>query len=750
MPIPDSKINRAWIVISQDATMRDLQQRVPRDQRRIQWIVTPISGNEYAVYRVSQFLDFLREELHIEFVTNRLLNAQLQDLGNFLRERTRTAVEQGANWDEIRQTWSERDDPPLVVLQNGTAIGILTSAVRGGASDIDWIDEPPAAEANGEARAGPPTASEQSDEIPAEAPADTEEGEGLPPLTGGGVLGVVDELPPTPAPPPPPIAPSTPPQAEPAAPPPTRFINAVLEDRDPNTPLQVGDWCALAFSVELNKLETAAAAEVFKEKNLFPEGVSQIELSVQLMSDDFTIHSDPQKLIVPKTGKSKNKAKFDIEAIKEGRGVLTAVFIKDGNAVQAIVLTLNVGIVGQPGVLDSQNLGRSLESAAVLQPRDMLWWIDYTGTNYTLRILDKVPQMATLPLTSADLENALTAARDALNAIVNLPGNPKPPYQSMTQIPDAVRDQTLPQLAKAGYLLYQEIFYHAGADDQTRKVGDYIRERALQEKLKIQIISKDMMLPWGLLYVEENLDINHIKPESFLGLKHIIEHVPFQGGTGYSEKINSQPQLSISLNLNQDIDLQMGSPLIQDQIDYWKTKQVSLGINVITRTHGDELIQALANAGTTDQILYFYCHAETKSFNEGGANASQLQFSNGQKVSLSDLKAFAPSRTRLGQLPLIFLNACESAQLSPLFYNGFMPYFVDKGARGMIGTECPVPALFASEWAGKFFDALLAGKPLGDIFLDLRRDYFFNHNNILGLLYAVYCDADTVISPALG
>jgi len=55
----------------------------------------------------------------------------------------------------------------------------------------------------------------------------------------------------------------------------------------------------------------------------------------------------------------------------------------------------------------------------------------------------------------------------------------------------------------------------------------------------------------------------------------------------------------------------------------------------------------------------------------------------------------------------------------------------------------------ALDWAGKFFDAFLAGKPLGQIFLDLRRDYFYAHNNILGLLYAVYCDADTRIEPAL-
>lgn len=100
--------------------------------------------------------------------------------------------------------------------------------------------------------------------------------------------------------------------------------------------------------------------------------------------------------------------------------------------------------------------------------------------------------------------------------------------------------------------------------------------------------------------------------------------------------------------------------------------------------------------------------------------------------------------------PLVFINACESAELSPLFYGGFMPYFTTKGARGMIGTESDVPALFAAAWARSFFDQFLRGeKSLGQIFLDLRRQFFYEHNNILGLLYALYCDGDTQIVPGL-
>ena len=79
-----------------------------------------------------------------------------------------------------------------------------------------------------------------------------------------------------------------------------------------------------------------------------------------------------------------------------------------------------------------------------------------------------------------------------------------------------------------------------------------------------------------------------------------------------------------------------------------------------------------------------------------------------------------------------------------------MPYFTAKGARGMIGAECEVPAVFAAEWARRFFDRFLyQKKPVGEIFLALRQEFFYKHNNLLGLLYALYCDGDTRVMPGL-
>src|SRR3546814_1694866 len=65
----------------------------------------------------------------------------------------------------------------------------------------------------------------------------------------------------------------------------------------------------------------------------------------------------------------------------------------------------------------------------------------------------------------------------------------------------------------------------------------------------------------------------------------------------------------------------------------------------------------------------------------------------------SDVCSSDLTRSKLRVQPLVFINACESAELTPLFYSGFVPYFMNKGARGVIGTECRMPAQFAAQWA---------------------------------------------------
>src|SRR3546814_10633888 len=83
----------------------------------------------------------------------------------------------------------------------------------------------------------------------------------------------------------------------------------------------------------------------------------------------------------------------------------------------------------------------------------------------------------------------------------------------------------------------------------------------------------------------------------------------------------------------------------------------------------------------------------------GGPDGASLRLDDGSPLTLRSLKQRADTRSKLRGQPLVFINACESAELTPLFYSGFVPYFMNKGARGVIGTECRMPAQFAAQWA---------------------------------------------------
>jgi hypothetical protein len=218
--------------------------------------------------------------------------------------------------------------------------------------------------------------------------------------------------------------------------------------------------------------------------------------------------------------------------------------------------------------------------------------------------------------------------------------------------------------------------------------------------------------------------------------------------------ISSQPRLSVSLNLNQDIDRQMSIRAVAGHLDYWQRVRERVGperVQVAVRTSGDAVREALASAATLDQIFYIYAHAVAASPDSpSGPDGSALVLTGSQSLTVDDLRLRARVEARLAGAPLVFVNACRSAELSPRFYGGFVPYFVDKGARGVIGTECDTPALFAAEWATRFFDEFLeGGRSLGEVFLTLRRRLWRDEGNLLGLVYALYCDGDTQVVPGL-
>jgi len=556
----------------------------------------------------------------------------------------------------------------------------------------------------------------------------------------------------TPTPTPPATAAPPPSSAAPAAASP-RWINAAFDDLAPGDPLVTGTWYTLGFGVDVQpQAASAGPSSQFVEQGVFAPDAHDAVLTVQLDTDDFDTSGHTAPMRVPRTGKGYTKARFDLSPRHDGPCALTATILKDGQFIQQMALTFDVGAAAgggaQPGM---ETRGRAPAGIGVLQPRDLSMQI-YPSANgdYECVLCGAVATRVRLPINAGLIDAYIRDARNSLMQVV-MYQDPAAGYvfQSGIDIAQSALDAALPIMAQAGALLMLTLFDGPGAGDDVRAVGNALRQLGTRPdlRLKIQVVAETLPVPWPLLYLGDASGVTPFSWDNFLGMRHVIEQIPLQNPMTVMEpQIASAPSLNVSLNLHEGIDAQMGVDVVASQRAYWKDRA---GATVTERTQRADLIAALREPQTADQILYLYCHAVSTGLTDpGGPGGSKLELTD-QLISLNDLKLGAPSSVRLAGKPLVFINACESAEMSPTFYDGFAPYFMDKGARGVIGTECKTPALFAKEWAMRFFQRFLAGVPLGDTVLALRREFLEQHRNPLGLLYAVHCDADTVVLPAL-
>lgn len=114
------------------------------------------------------------------------------------------------------------------------------------------------------------------------------------------------------------------------------------------------------------------------------------------------------------------------------------------------------------------------------------------------------------------------------------------------------------------------------------------------------------------------------------------------------------------------------------------------------------------------------------------------------KLYLDELYDYIENEFRSS--PFVFLNMCESAQVTPSLSDSFIHFFLDRGARSIIGTECPMTIEFAHPFAEKFLWDMLAGEKVGIVLLNTRR-HFIALKNPLGLAYTLFGSATTCFEP---
>ncbi|MEO7589492.1 MAG: CHAT domain-containing protein [Arachnia sp.] len=528
---------------------------------------------------------------------------------------------------------------------------------------------------------------------------------------------------------------------------PRRWL-ANVEQQDREAPLEVGADYVVSFDAGTSDQPHLATA-LFQERSL-----SGADLTVQLSSKDFDIRSDPiQPLKVPIRGATAGPARFLVGARRPGVCTLTATVHRGGNFVTLLHFTV---WAARKGTASLTVVGRSPAGLANLEPRDISLTLerDDRGAGYNCHVVadGRAAPPVCLAITPEGLAQEVDALQKSLMEVVRtLDKDGREVFQAAVQISKEHERAALRTMAHAGARLFREIFFGDSSNLGSQDLGSYLRSAANDKDsiLTLQVVDNEAPIPWALLYVGEVRDGARLDWDNFLGLRHLIEQLPLAKlGPKRTKSVQSTPHLTVGLNVNLNVDQGLTTEVAEHQARWTEMVKQRTRLEIITRNSSADVLKALANKKNADQILYFYCHATSKGIDGDTGKATITMEPNG-RLTLDYLKDNTRSGITLAGHPLVFINACESADLTPLFYTGFVPYFMGKGARGVIGTQCKTPALLAIKCGELFFDRFLDGCPVGQSMLETRRELLDKYRNPLGLLYAVHCDVDTLIVPPL-
>ncbi len=500
---------------------------------------------------------------------------------------------------------------------------------------------------------------------------------------------------------------------------------------------------------------------------------AQIEIDVRLVADSgfFKVYGIPQqKIIFPRGGVSKNLASFTIEPLKPGVGEITAILSLNQKPFQKIVAQVAIGdaalaaLPAEPVRASGLTLAAAtttMRSSLAYPPEtDASLVIIRETTGYTFILsLGSGYTVARLNLAEREIVDAIRRARASfLDKIVKKldPSRNVYAYQLKdTTIPEPIHQEALRDLRQIGDLLFRTLFFAPGSGDQGREMGYLLRATTAERELRINVIAERFAFPWSLIYALPFKPTDPVDPNGFWGYRHIIEYTPqfsARQPTAFAPEIRAGDRLHFGFVFDRTIDAQFNAPIIGEQ------RQILPGIGGVTVTEYDtrnKFLDLLSRSQGVPQIIYFYGHAVSRSPGEKDA-ATGIEYGlgdsylsiNGEAVTLDEMNLYAGlDLDRFDSAPLVILNACESAELSPELYNGLVPYLIGRGARGVIGTEVLMPAYFAAEFAPVLLRRFVAGNTrLGDLLRDLRREYLREKRNVLPLIYALYSNAELIVT----
>jgi hypothetical protein len=177
-----------------------------------------------------------------------------------------------------------------------------------------------------------------------------------------------------------------------------------------------------------------------------------------------------------------------------------------------------------------------------------------------------------------------------------------------------------------------------------------------------------------------------------------------------------------------------------------------------------------ALASSEFDVLQFFCHGhtnvpglfsseESKRLRDaylqssGASGHTLLMAVDDTTDSLIELNGEYVTLTKLADVlkygmpgqPIVLLSMCESAQFTTSG-TGFVPLFLRRGARAVVGSEGPSLWWLSREMDTRILRRLLDGSRVSEAFFETRRELASRH--MLALIYTLYGDGDATLPGA--
>ncbi len=461
-----------------------------------------------------------------------------------------------------------------------------------------------------------------------------------------------------------------------------------------------------------------------------------------------------------------------------------------GNLVQSAVVLAAVGPREAPGHPMTGEIDYTLTDGLVgldqlASRRLSIVTNDDPGATHTIAV-HAGADGATVGFTlgEAQLEDAIGAARSALYAVhieqrgggAGASGARINRYRTDNSKDRKGFEDDLRSLVPLGRRLWDVLFV-----DQRDAGRDLVR-RVLDEPGTIQVARagrSGLVFPWALVYdlpiqlgspqqwrfcavVEQLFDgtfaraplptqcphandhgLDVLCPFGFWGLHHVIEEPPSmpKGRTLPSTVTMGAPPGTMVVAISQDLNAGATAAHLE------RLGRVVAPLALLRADDKQAIQDDLAR--TALEFVYFYCHGQRAEL-AGASPQPRLGVGKGEVLDVGDLSAWYealwPDDHWRTTSPLVFINGCHTAEISPRTLVEFVDTFAGIYASGVIGTEITLDQAVASEAGELVWGGLRRGDGVGDALRSMRLALLLK-GNLMGLAYTAYCSADLHLEP---